>query len=146
MKTLLIICEAGAWRSKCLAKEINKKFKQKEIKTKIINAGFRNKENNPYINLPKFLAYMFMTPLTQELIDKSSQIIIAAPEMYSKIKREFKIPRERTINYNIEDYKSVFDLLPFFNHKFKKIIKDYAKLYINKHHRIYQEAIPQLTY
>ena len=146
MKTLLIICEAGAWRSKCLAKEIDKKFKQEGITAKIINAGFRNKENNPYIHLFKFLAYMFMTPLTQELIDKSRQIIIAAPEMYSKIKREFKIPRKRTINYNIEDYKSVFDLLPFFNHKFKKIIEEYAELYINKHSLIYQESIHKLTY
>ncbi|UZE93739.1 MAG: hypothetical protein IB618_03150 [Candidatus Pacearchaeota archaeon] len=143
MKTLLIICEAGHWRSGNLAREISIGFKKQKIKARVVKAGYRNKEKSPYFNPPKFLAYMFMTRLTQKMINESNQIIIAAPEIYYKLRREFKIPNEKTICYDIEDYKSLFDLLPIFNHKFKKRIGEYARLYINKHRQIFKKPTYQ---
>ncbi len=145
MKNLLIICEAGHWRSGNLAKEISIELKKQKIKTRVIKAGYRNKQKNPYLNPFKFLAYMFMTRLTKKMIDESSQIIIAAPEIYYKLRKEFKIPNKKTMCYDIKDYKYLFELLPFFNHKFKKTIKQYAKLYINKYNPASKKPIYQPT-
>ena len=128
---VVVCCESGRLRSKYFAREISKEFRSRGIEAEVIAAGIRNTDKNPFSSPLKFLAYMFMRPMTKSIADNSDHIIVMEPWMYKKATNDLAQPPEKVICYNTRDCEIPFMFLPLLNQSQKEQIKSHVNNYFS---------------
>ncbi len=123
-----ICCESGRLRSKYFAREISKEFRSRGIEAKVTAVGIRNTDKNPFSPL-KFLAYMFMKPLTKSIADNSDHIIVMESWMYKRVTNDLAQPKEKVVCYDTNDCEIPFLFLPLLNQS----QKDQIRVHINNY-------------